>query len=69
MKSTPTRGVKQHLKPDTYKQWEPAHLSRNTEYGEQNTDGLIRSPYSVFCIPLRRAGDRVPFVLWVSDLK
>ena len=23
MKSTPTRGVKQFLKPDAYKQWEP----------------------------------------------
>src|SRR6516165_1811853 len=41
VKSTPTRGVKQFLKPDAYQQWEPAH----------------------------RAGDRVPFVLWVSDLK
>jgi four helix bundle protein len=28
VKSTPTRGVKQFLKPDTYKQSEPAHLWR-----------------------------------------
>ena len=25
VKSTPTRGVKQFMKPDAYKQWEPAH--------------------------------------------
>ena len=31
MKSTPTRGVKQFLKPDAYKQWEPA-LERVTAY-------------------------------------
>ena len=43
MKSTPTRGVKQFLKPDAYKQWE-----------------------GKFFIELP---DRVPFVLWVSDLK
>ena len=31
MKSTPTRGVKQFLKPDTYKQSEAAHRRRARE--------------------------------------
>ena len=48
MKSTPTRGVKQFLKPDTYKQSEPAHPSRRAEDREQRTDRSIGDfPFSV----------------------
>ena len=76
MKSTPTRGVKQFLKPDAYKQSEPVHRNRQqmTDDGRQTEVARKRAPvgfcrlFSVVRRLVRRTGDGVPFVLWVSDL-
>jgi hypothetical protein len=56
VKSTPTRGVKQFLKPDTYKQWERARQRRapqTTDNRGQMTERLrearARLLFSVVC--------------------
>jgi hypothetical protein len=52
VKSTPMRGMKETLKPDAYKQWEPAHpcRARMTENGGRKA-AAPAAPFSVFCPP------------------
>ena len=55
MKSTPTRGVKQYLKPDAYKQSEPSlQINRETE---------------VFYVYVLRSERGETYVGWSSDLR
>jgi hypothetical protein len=37
VKSTPTRGVKENLKPDAYKQWEPERVTAYLLYNGSAT--------------------------------